>query len=93
MVIVKDIDFSSLCEHHMLPFFGPGARVLHPRWQGSGSEQDSAHCGDVRPALTSARADDEANRLTHPGGVAPAGCGSGGRGGAYVQHDAWREEA
>lgn len=35
MVVVKDIDFYSLCEHHMLPFFGkahvaylPGERVV-----------------------------------------------------------------
>jgi len=35
VVVVKDIEFSSLCEHHVLPFFGsvhigylPGARVV-----------------------------------------------------------------
>jgi len=51
MVVVKDIAFFSLCEHHMLPFFGKCTCPICPEPRCSGSARSRGSWMPSRAAL------------------------------------------
>jgi hypothetical protein len=93
MVVVRDIEFYSLCEHHMLPFIGRAHVAYLPKGQGDRAVQDPAHRGPVRPPLAGAGAHDAPDRRfpARPAGAARGGGGGGGA--APVLDDARGQEA
>ena len=58
MVVVKDIEFYSMCEHHLLPFFGTMHVAYLPDKQADRAQQNPAHRGHVRAPPAAAGAPD-----------------------------------
>ena len=61
MVIVRDIEFYSMCEHHMLPFMGRAHVAYLPNGKVIGLVEDSPCGGSICPPAAGSRADDPPN--------------------------------
>ena len=54
-VVVADLPFYSMCEHHLLPFFRKGQPGLHTRPTHCGDQQDRPGAGKYGPSTCRCR--------------------------------------
>ena len=89
MVIVKDIDFFSLCEHHMLPFFGKAHVAYIPKKYITGLSKIPRVVDIFARRLQI----DHADQRLHSGNARSVRRDGRDRGTTYVHADAWCREA
>jgi len=88
MVVVRDIEFFSLCEHHLLPFFGKIHVAYLPRKKVIGLSKIPRIVDAFARRLQNSGTADAASGADHSEDHRPAGRGGDLRGPALLHDDA-----
>ena len=93
MVLVKDIEMYSMCEHHLLPFFGKVHVAYIPEGQIMGLSKVARLVDVYAPPIPGAGASHGSDCRVALGHHPPTGGGRGDRSIPPVHDDAWCAEA